>query len=222
MTTPTQNEYLDLDPAQLAAIDRYKLLVGSVIPRPIAFVSTISAEGVANLAPYSFFNAVSAVPMVVQFCPANDGLGREKDTLRNAKPVDEGGTGEFVVNVATHAYASQMAAAAEPLGPDESEFDFVGLSSVPSVTVKAPSLLESPVSFECRTKAVIRLAEGQPMGGNIVIGEVVRVRIRRSAVNERMHVDPQELDLVGRLGGLGYCTTRDRFSMEMGRASLGQ
>lgn len=128
MTTPPLTPTTSLVPAELTVAERYSLLIGCVTPRPIAFVSTVSAEGRPNLAPFSFFNAVGSNPMTLLFCPANTPEGGEKDTLRNAKPVDEGGTGEFVVNVATHAIRRAVAGAAEDLPFGESEFELVGLT----------------------------------------------------------------------------------------------
>jgi flavin reductase (DIM6/NTAB) family NADH-FMN oxidoreductase RutF len=213
---------VELDPATLSQPDRYKLLIGSVVPRPIAFVSTCSVDGRTNLAPYSFFNGVGSDPLMLLFCPANKADGTEKDSLRNAKPVAEGGTGEFVVNVATEAYFDRMVATAEPLPPDESEFDFVGLTPAPGTRVKAPRVLESPVSFECRTWQVIRTNPGARAGGNIVLGEVVWIHIRDDLVNQRFHVDPAGLAAVGRMGGIAYALTRDRVELPAGRAALGQ
>lgn len=214
----------ELNPVQLSVAERYKLLIGCVTPRPIAFVSTISADGVPNLAPFSFFNAVGSNPMTVMFCPANTPEGGEKDTLRNAKPPgedgDNGGTGEFVVNVATHALRRRVAGAAEPLPHVESEFDLVGLTPIASSVVRAPRVAESPVAFECRTTQVIRTNPGEPGGGNVVMGEVVRVHVREGLVNERMHTDLDALDAIGRMGGKSYCTTRERFELPVGRAAL--
>jgi len=213
---------MELDPATLAQPDRYKLLIGSVVPRPIAFVSTRSVDGRTNVAPFSFFNAVGSDPMMLLFCPANGPDGGEKDSLRNAKPVAEGGTGEFVVNVATEAYFDKMVAAAEPLPPDESEFDLVGLTPAPGTRVKAPRVKESPVSFECRTTRVIRTNPGRRAGGNIVLGEVVWIHVRDDLVNERYHVDAAALAAVGRMGGVTYALTRERVDLAAGKAALGQ
>lgn len=211
---------MDFDPATRPAQDRYKLLIGCIVPRPIAVVSTISVDGRPNLAPFSFFTGVGSDPMTLLFCPANRPDGGEKDTLRNAKPIAEGGTGEFVVNIASLAYAPKMAAAAEPLPHGESEFDLAGLTPAPSHAVRAPRLAESPVSLECRTLQVIRTNPGVPAGGNIVLGQVVHVHVRDDAINDRLHVDPAVLDAIGRMGGLGYCLTRQRFEMPMGRDAL--
>lgn len=214
---------MEIDPEQIAQADRYKLLIGCVVPRPIAFVSTVSLDGRLNLAPFSFFNGVGSNPMTVLFCPANKPDGTEKDTLRNCKPPDEGGVGEFVVNVATEEYERQMAACAEPLEYGESEFELAGLHTVPGVAVRPPRLRESPVCFECRTVQVIRTNPGQPAGGNIVIGRVVHVFVREGIVNERFHTDPAKFRAIGRMGGLGYVRTGDttnRFEMPMGIKAL--
>lgn len=211
---------MELDPARMDARDRYKLLIGCIVPRPIAFVSTISPDGKNNLAPFSFFNGVGSNPMTLLFCPANKADGTEKDTLRNCKPVSEGGVGEFVVNVAVEAYERRVAAAAEPLPYGVSEFDLAGLTPAPSRAVRAPRVAESPVAFECRTVQVIRTNPGAPAGGNVVIGEVVHVFVRDDLIDARFHTDPARLAPIGRMGGLGYTRTRDRFEMPMGREAL--
>ncbi|MEO1009425.1 MAG: flavin reductase family protein [Planctomycetota bacterium] len=211
---------MELRPSELATGDRYKLLIGTIVPRPIAFVSTASPDGRTNLAPFSFFCGVGSNPMTLAFCPANTDDGGEKDTLRNAKPQGEGGTGEFVVNVATEAIARQVAAAAEALGYGDSEFDLTGLTPAASRVVAPPRVAECPVSFECRTLQVIRTNPGQPAGGNLVLGEVVHVHVRDGLLNDRHHTDAAKLRAFGRMGGPEYCTTRDRFSMPWGRAAL--
>lgn len=211
---------MELDPLDLAVPDRYKLLIGCIVPRPIAFVSSVSPDGRLNLAPFSFFNGVGSDPLALLFCPANKPDGSEKDSLRNAKPLAEGGTGEFVVNLATESYATKVAAAAEPLPYGESEFELVDLAHTPSVRVRPPRVADSPVAFECRTLRVVRLNPGVPAAGNIVIGQVIHMHLADGLVNERFHVDPARLAAIGRMGGRGYCRTRDRFEMPMGREAL--
>jgi flavin reductase (DIM6/NTAB) family NADH-FMN oxidoreductase RutF len=211
---------MDLSPESLAIADRYKLLIGCIVPRPIAFVSTISTDGKLNLAPFSFFNGVGANPMTIVFCPANRPDGSEKDTLRNCKPRAEGGTGEFVVNAATEDYAREMAACAEPLPFGESEFELTGMETAPSARVRAPRVARAPWSFECETIQVVRLNPRAPAGGNLVIGRVVHMHIDDDLVNERWYVDAGKLRAIGRMGGLGYTRTRDRFEMPMGRSVL--
>lgn len=209
-----------IDPAAIDPLSRYKLLIGAIVPRPIALVSTVSGTGVRNLAPFSFFAGVGSNPMTLLFCPANKPDGSEKDSLRNAKPVADGGTGQFVVNIVPAAIASRMAACAEPLPENESEFDLAGLTAIASLKVRPPRVEQSPVAFECITRQVIRTNGTAPGAGNIVIGEVVSVYVRDDAVNERLHIDPAILDSIGRMGGTGYCFTRDRFEMPMGREAL--
>jgi flavin reductase (DIM6/NTAB) family NADH-FMN oxidoreductase RutF len=208
---------MHLSPSTLSIQDRYKLLIGAIVPRPIAFVSTISPAGKLNLAPFSFFAGVGSNPMTLLFCPANTPAGEEKDTLRNAKPLAEGGTGEFVVNIVTESIAQQMALCAEPLPYGESEFDLAHLTPAPSHIVKPPRVTQCPVAFECITKQVIRTNPGQPAGGNIVLGEVVHIHLDEGIVNDKLHTDYTKLTAIGRMGGLSYCKTTDRFELPMGR-----
>ncbi len=211
---------MELSPDQLTIPERYKLMIGAIVPRPIALVSTISREDRFNLAPYSFFNGVGSNPMTLLFCPANDSDGREKDTLRNCKPTEEGGTGQFVVNIVSESLARQMAAAAEPLPYEENEFELTGLTPAPSTVVAPPRVAESPLAFECETLQVIRTNPGEPSGGNVVLGKVVAIHAADGVIDERKRVDPAKLAAVGRMGGLGYCLTRDRFELPMGKKAL--
>jgi len=211
---------MHIDPTEISPKERYKLLIGGVVPRPIAFVSTRSVQGVTNLAPFSFFTAVGGRPMLLAFCPANHADGAEKDTLRNAKPITEGGTGEFVINVVSEAFAAKVAAAAESLEPDESEFDLTGLQAADSTKVRAPRVAEAPLSYECVTERVLRFAEGEPGGANMIFGKVVMVHAREGIVDERFHVDPNALAAFGRMGGSAYARTRERFDMPFGKDAL--
>ena len=203
---------MELDPEAMAQIDRYKLLIGCVVPRPIALVSTLSPEGHPNLAPFSFFNGLGSDPLTVLFCPANRPDGGEKDTLRNCKPVSEGGTGEFVINAAVEAYAREISASAEELPYGESEFELTGLATAPSARVKPPRIARAPWAFECQTLQVVRTNPGRPAGGNVVIGRVVRIHIEDALVDARLVVDAAKLAAVGRL--------RQRYDMPPGREAL--
>jgi flavin reductase (DIM6/NTAB) family NADH-FMN oxidoreductase RutF len=211
---------MELDPARLEPRERYKLLIGCIVPRPIAFVSTISPDGRPNLAPFSFFNGIGSDPMTLLFCPANKPDGSEKDTLRNCKPVSEGGTGQFVVNASTEAYAREIAGASEPLPYGESEFELVGLATTPSARVRPARVARAPWAFECETLQVVRTNPGQALGGNVVIGRVVHIHVDDALIDQRRHIDPSVLAAIGRMGGLGYCRTRERFEMPMGREAL--
>lgn len=217
---PVDFASMEFDPASLDIADRYKLLVGAIVPRPIAFVSTISPDGRHNLAPFSFFNGVGSNPMTLLFCPANNADGSEKDTLRNCKPPSEGGVGQFVVNVAAEAYLPKIAGAAAELPYGESEFALVGLTPAPSVKVRPPRVLESPVSYECETWQVFRTNPGAPSGGNVVIGRVLHVHVRDDIIDARHRIDPDKLGLVGRMGGEVYVRTKDRIEMPRGREAL--
>jgi flavin reductase (DIM6/NTAB) family NADH-FMN oxidoreductase RutF len=208
-----------LDPNDLKIAERYKLLIGTIGPRPIAVVSTTSADGKPNLAPFSFFAGVGSNPMTLLFCPANDNEGHEKDTLRNAKPTSEGGTGQFAVCVATAGIIKQVAVAAEPLPHGQSEYELAELTPIPCEVIKPPRVMESPVCFECETMQVIRTNPDEPAGGNVVLGRVLRVHAEDSLLNDRLHTDQESLDLVGRMGGLAYCFTRERFDLKPGRAT---
>lgn len=213
---------MEIDPLSLPLQDRYKLLIGAIVPRPIALVSTVSPDGRHNLAPFSFYNGIGSDPMSLLFCPSNSPTGDEKDTLRNAKPVSEGGVGQFVVNVTTEAYERQMAAAAEDLPYGESEFEMTGLTRAPSVKVRPDRVALAPVCFECETTHVVRLNPGAPGGGNVVIGRVVHVYARDDVIDARHRIDPERLRAVGRMAGLTYVRTRDRFDIPWGREALGE
>ena len=167
-------------------------------------VSTVSPDGKPNLAPFSFFAGVGSNPMTLLFCPANDEKGQEKDTLANCKQVAEGGTGQFAVCVATESIIRNVVVAAEPLPHGESEYELSGLTPAPCELIAAPRVKESPVCFECETTQVIRTNPGQPAGGNVVMGRVLRVHVDDALVNERMHIDQGGIGLVGRMGGLSY------------------
>lgn len=206
---------MQIDPSKLDITERYKLQIGAIVPRPIAWVSTRSESDVSNIAPFSFFSGIASEPYSLLFCPANKPDGSEKDTLVNASE-----TGEFVVNIVTEAQAAAMSATAEDLPEGESEFDFAGLIEAPSSVVKAPRVAGSPVSFECRTREIVRLAPGQPNGGNVVIGEIVLVHIDDAIIDERLRIDPTKLAAVGRMAGLTYCSTRHRTDIPFGAKAL--
>jgi flavin reductase (DIM6/NTAB) family NADH-FMN oxidoreductase RutF len=195
-----------VDPARTPLSRLYSLLIRSVVPRPIAWVSTLSAAGAVNLAPYSFFNVVSADPPTVCFAPGRRPDGSKKDTLRN---VEE--TREFVVNMVneTLAEAMNITATEYPYGVDE--FVEAGLVTAQSERVAPPRVADSPVSFECELRDVIHL--GRDGGGSaLVIGEVVLIHVSDEVLVDGK-VDPARLQAVGRMGAMDYTTTRDRFTI---------
>jgi flavin reductase (DIM6/NTAB) family NADH-FMN oxidoreductase RutF len=193
-----------VDPASYPPLDSYKLMVGSIVPRPIAFVSTLSSKGITNLAPFSFFNAICADPPLLCFAVGN--RMPEKDTATNIRA-----TGEFVINVVTEAIAEHMNICSGDYPWGESEFAISGLTPEPSEIVKPPCVLESPVNMECRLVQIVDVST-RPAGASLIIGEVVRFHVD-SAVARNFHIDPAKLLAVGRMGGNEYSRTRDRFEL---------
>ncbi len=186
-------------------------MIGSIVPRPIALVSTRSEAGISNLAPFSFFTGVSANPPVICFCPirrpgADPRPDAYKDTLRNISR-----TREFVVNVVSEEIAEKMNITAGEYPPEVDEFEVAGLTPVPSDLVKPPRVAESHVQMECVLYLAIELS-ALPGGGNLVLGEIVRFHIADHLV-ENFKIDPDKLRAVGRMGGNSYARTRDRFDM---------
>jgi flavin reductase (DIM6/NTAB) family NADH-FMN oxidoreductase RutF len=198
---------LIVDPANTEPRNVYKLLIGAIVPRPIAFVSTISADGILNLAPFSFFTAASANPPVVCFAPSTRNAGQKKDTLRNIEA-----TGEFVVNVVSEAIAEQMNLCSADFPPEVDEFAASGLTPLPSDLVKPPRVRESHINMECRLMQVVYVS-AKPMGGSLVIGEVIRFHVDDSIVDNYV-IDPGKLRPIGRMGGPAYTRTTDRFDLE--------
>lgn len=211
---------MEFDPADIPQARRYGHMIGAISPRPIAVVGTQDPDGRLNLAPYSFFCGVSSEPFLALFCPANRADGGEKDSLANAKPVDEGGTGCFSISVATGAIVREIVACSEPLAPGDSEFALSGLTPRACARIAAPFVAESPVHMELETVEVRRFAPGVPDGGNLVLGRIVHMRIDDALLDAKGRFDPSAFDAVGRMGGLAYCTTRDRFDLPRGRAAL--
>jgi flavin reductase (DIM6/NTAB) family NADH-FMN oxidoreductase RutF len=200
------------DPATLSPQENYKLLAGAVLPRPIAFVSSVDSDGVRNLAPYSFFTVASANPPVVCFAPATrepgNGLGAHKDTLANIRL-----TGEFVVNIVSEDFVDQMNQTAAQVPPSVDEFTLAGLTPLASDMVQAPRVAESRVQMECRLVQIVEVSR-LPMGGSLVLGEVVRFHVAVEVLAGELRIDPDKLRAVGRMAGSDYVRTTDRFALE--------
>ena len=207
----TDKEFL---PAELTRQQRYKLMVGLIVPRPIAWVSSLSPTGASNLAPYSFYNGVSSNPMTLMFCPANKRDGTEKDSMKNALLPSEGGLGEFVVNVVTEELGQAMAKTAQEVPYGESEFDLASLAAKDSRLVRPPRVADSVAAFECKTTQVVRLNPGAPAGGNLVLGEVVAIHIREDLIGEEGRINGEQLHAIGRLGGPKFCRLSDQFEID--------
>ncbi len=188
--------------------DNYKLMIGSILPRPIAFISTISKNGIHNLAAYSFFNGVTSKPPTICFAPNRKGTdGSKKDTLVN---IEE--TGEFVVNIVTEEIVKPMNDTAPEFPPDVSEFEEVGLTPIDSTIVKTPRVQESPINLECKLLQVIEIGPAEPGGGFLVIGEIVLFHIQDNLL-ENGRIDTGLLNPIGRLAGTEYTTLGKRFSL---------
>jgi flavin reductase (DIM6/NTAB) family NADH-FMN oxidoreductase RutF len=182
----------------------YKLLSGTIVPRPIGWISTVSPDGVNNLAPYSFFNAVSGDPPHVLFCSGKRGSGH-KDSAGNALA-----TGEFVVNLVSESTAEAMNLTATELPADVDEFAYAGLTALPSVVVAAPRVGESLVNFECK---VVHSYEIEGGGSVIVVGRVVMMHVADEILDERYRIDYGVYKPVGRLAGNSYCRVNDLFDL---------
>lgn len=197
-----------IDPSSTRARDMYRVMIRCIVPRPIAWVSTRSEEGVHNLAPYSFFTGVTSKPPSVLFCPGRRSAGgTKKDTLANVEA-----TGEFVVNVVTGNLAERMIDTAADFAPDVDEFEMAGLTPVPCEIVAAPRVAESPVSFECRRLDVFHIGPDGAGGGAIVVGEIVMIHIDDRVLSGGK-VDAGLLEPLARLGGLEYARLGERFEL---------
>jgi flavin reductase (DIM6/NTAB) family NADH-FMN oxidoreductase RutF len=199
---------MEVEVAQAQPLDIYRLLISSVTPRPIAWVTSVDREGRINLAPFSFFNAFGADPPVVVFGPNRKKDGSKKDTLANIEA-----TGEFVINAAVAKLAEQMNLSSKELPYGESEIELTGLSVVPSRKVKPPRLAESPLHMECVLRQVVSIGDRQ-LSANLVIGEVVQFHVDDSLLDEQGRIDPRKAQTIGRLGGNSYCHTSDLFEMQ--------
>jgi flavin reductase (DIM6/NTAB) family NADH-FMN oxidoreductase RutF len=191
---------LSLDPKELTIQRLHQLLLGAIGPRPIAFASTLDAQGNANLAPFSFFNVFSANPPILVFSPARSGrTGQSKDTYNNAKAIPE-----VVINVVNYNMVHQMSLASSPYAPGVDEFVKAGFTALASHKVAPFRVAEAPVQFECKVQQIIEL--GQEGGaGNLIICEVLQMHIHESLLNEHGLIDQHKIDLVARMGADWYC-----------------
>jgi flavin reductase (DIM6/NTAB) family NADH-FMN oxidoreductase RutF len=205
---PASGEMLAFDPAGNSPSDIYKLMIGSIVPRPIALVSSVDANGVRNLAPFSYFTACSSNPPVVVFCPIFRPVPpMAKDTLRNVVA-----TREFVVNIVSEEFAERMNATAAQVLPEVDEFVLSGLTPVASELIKPARVAESHIHMECRLLQVVQVSD-QPGGGSLVLGEVLRFHVRQDMV-KNFRIDPDRLRAIGRMAGSTYLRTTDRFDLE--------
>ena len=191
------SEQLQFDPATMDPRAVYRLLIGSVVPRPIGWASTVSADGASNLAPFSFFTVVCVEPPMISLTIMRKPDGSEKHTLKNART-----TGEFCFNVVTRPVWKEMVDSANGFPEDDSEFAETGLTPIPGVRVKAPRVQEAPIHFECKLERVLELG---PKRQALLIGEVVYIHVD-PAVMTGGYIDMRKLDPVGRLNDFFYAT----------------
>src|ERR1700733_4052852 len=200
-------------PPELSHSELYNILLNSVAPRPIAWVSTVNATGQPNLAPFSFFNVVCADPPLLGFSPGlrrpkppEAGQGDAKDTLRNIRE-----TKEFVVNIVTYELAEAMNLTSGEYDASVDEFELAKLTPQPSKVVRPPRVAESPVSFECKLHQILDFSS-RPTSSSLVIGQVVSIHISDAHLKDGK-LDRNSLDLIGRMGGIQYTRTTQRFEM---------
>lgn len=203
-------EFVGLELAAMEPREAYALLLHCVAPRPIAVTSTLSPDGIPNLAPFSFFMAGGANPPSVVISPTTPRNGGEKDTLRNIRE-----TGEYVINVATREIAERVNQASAEYPSDESEWGHAGLTPVPSHRVKPARVGESPLAMECRLFCIVRHGDG-PMSANYVIGEVLYVHIASGLLDDGA-VDATQIGYIARMGGDWYAHVRPDGMFEMPR-----
>lgn len=199
---------MQINPDSLVWRDTYKLMVGTVVPRPIAFVSTRSADGINNLAAFSFFNAVCPKPFIVSFAPMNRGSdGTKKDTLVNISQ-----TKQFVVNLVNEDIVEAMNKTAPEFSSDVDEFVVSGLTPAPSVKVNVPRVLESPINLECVLEDIVSFGD-EPGAGSLVLGRVVHMHVRDDLYYDGK-IDVEAYRPVARMAGDEYTRVTDRFTLK--------
>jgi flavin reductase (DIM6/NTAB) family NADH-FMN oxidoreductase RutF len=196
---------MELDFATISPTDRYKFLCAVVVPRPIAWVTTVSTAGVVNVAPFSFFNAMGSQPAIVALGIASRGKGVPKDTFKNIQD-----TREFVVNLVTYAAREPMNRTGADFAPEVSELTAVGLETQPSLVVKPPRLVLSPVHLECKLATIVEVGRN-----HVTIGEIVHAQIADEFYDPvKGYVASEKLDLIARMHGRGwYARTTDLFEL---------
>jgi flavin reductase (DIM6/NTAB) family NADH-FMN oxidoreductase RutF len=190
---------MTIDPNNIPTKDLHQFILGAVAPRPIAFASTLSVDGVPNLAPYSFFNAFSSNPPILVFS-SNRRVANNttKDTLKNCEE-----TGEVVINVVSHDIMRQMALTSIEYGAEVDEFVKAGFTPLPSELVKPFRVAESPVQMECVVEQILPLGEDGG-AGNLIFCKIVRMHIADRVLTDKGRIDPHKIDLVGRMGRFYY------------------
>ncbi len=183
-------------------------MIGSILPRPIALVSTISKNGIKNLAPFSYFNGVCSKPPTVMFAPARRGWdGKEKDTLKNIRQIKE-----FSINLVSESFVEKMVVCGTDYKPEIDEFKMASLTPISSKKIKPPILKESKIKFECILNQIVQIGNNEAGGGFVVIGEIILFHIN-DEIYKKGHLDLQSFSPVGRLAGNWYSRTTNNFEI---------
>ena len=199
---------MEFDPDIIDQKAIYKLLTGAIIPRPIGWISSISKDGIPNLAPFSFFNAVGEDPPHVLFSTVRPN-NSNKDTLNNVLE-----TGQFVVNMVVEEIVEQMNATSQPVAPEIDEFELTGLTPIPSVKINVPRVKESPITMECELVHHYTLEENKNGGATIIIGRVVMFHFDESILLDDFKINMETYNPVSRLAGANYSKLGEIFSIK--------
>jgi flavin reductase (DIM6/NTAB) family NADH-FMN oxidoreductase RutF len=198
-----------IDPSLIEPADRHKMSLGTVVPRPIAWTSTVDDEGRANLAPFSYFMGCHSYVPALAISVGTRPDGRPKDTRANIAA-----SGQFVVNVVTSELVARMNVTAAGFPPGVDEIEAAGLTAIPSVKVRPPRIKESPIQIECEVMHAIDLGEA-PKVSTLFIGRVLMWHVREDLMDGPYKVDQAALDAVGRMGGPYYANARDPFALSI-------
>jgi len=197
------------DPSEIPFQETHKLMIGSIIPRPIAFVSTRSKDGENNVAPFSYFNGVCSKPPTIMFAPARRGWdGEEKDTLINIRDTEE-----FVVNIVSESFAEKMVICATDFDSDVDEFEISGLTPTNSQKIKPPRVGEAKISFECKLNQIVEIGDGTAGSGFVVIGTIVLFHID-DGIYDNGRIITEKLEPLGRLAGNWYIRSTDTLKID--------
>ena len=197
-----------IDPTEQSFKENHKIMIGSIVPRPIAFVSTKSNDGILNLAPFSYFNGVCSNPPTVMFAPSRRGYdGLKKDTLNNIQ-----NTKEFVINIVSEEISDQMVTCSTDYDNEVDEFEVSGLTPVDCVKVNPPRLKESKISFECKLNTIVEIGKAEAGAGFIVIGTIIMFHIDDTVYKDG-HINLNTLNPIGRLAGNSYTRIVDTFDI---------
>src|SRR5699024_1660835 len=201
------NQMLSIDPTSISERDNYKFLIGSIVPRPIAFVTTHSEKGILNGAPFSYFNVISSNPPMISLSIQRT-KGKQKDTARNILNHNE-----FVVHIVSEQYVEKIDRTAASLPSDESELEIAGLTPIESVDIAVPGVKEAKIRMECIMEQSLELGDVNSPGCDFFVGRVVQYHIDKS-IYEQGKINPRDLAPVSRLAGSDYATIGGIFEIE--------